>query len=71
MDLSAANASLGYRVAVTENVAFHLEGRYFISSKKVFFNNIGKPSTKDALLAGGLTDSKGHSDACPIETQKG
>ena len=49
------SASLGYNVAITDNISFHAEGRYFLSGKDVFYDTKGQPSKKDALLIGGLT----------------
>ncbi len=47
--------SLGYHVAITDNVSFHAEGRYFQSGGEVFYDDEVKPTNNTALLIGGLT----------------
>ena len=47
--------SLGYHVAVTGNVSFHAEGRYYISGDDVFLDDQNGPTNNAALLIGGLT----------------
>lgn len=49
------SASLGYKVSITNNVAFHAEGRYFISGNNVFYNKDKNLSNHATLLVGGLT----------------
>ncbi len=50
-----AGASLGYNVAITDNVTFHAEGRYFQSGNDVFYDARGNTARRSGLLIGGLT----------------
>lgn len=50
-----ASASLGYNVAVTPNVAFHAEGRFFASQRDIFIDQHGKLSDNTVLFITGLT----------------
>jgi len=49
------SASLAYTVAITDNLSFHAEGRYFVSGGDIFFNDKVEPSNTSGLLIGGLT----------------
>jgi hypothetical protein len=49
-----ASFSLGYNLQITKNVVFRVEGRYFTSSRNVFYNDKLVPVSSDELFIGGL-----------------
>jgi hypothetical protein len=46
--------SLGYNLLITKNVLFRFEGRYFNSTKNIFYNEKHKPVDNDMLIIAGL-----------------
>jgi hypothetical protein len=52
---SASSFSLGYNLAITRNVLFRVEGRYFHATKNLFGNNEGSAKKDNQLLISGLT----------------